>query len=167
MNEIKYFAYGSNMALNRLRQRVPSARLVGIYALKNHELRFHKVGKDGSAKCDAFFTGSDVEAVKGVVFDIDPKDVIALDKAEGLGKGYKKKTIQVTNSAGHRLEAFTYVATNINDSMFPFFWYKHHVLVGAKSVGLPSGYIAKIENIKAIKDPDKAREKRELAVHEY
>lgn len=154
------------MALNRLRKRVQSARLVGVYALKNHDLRFHKVGRDGSAKCDAFFTGSNSEAVKGVVFDIDPKDVITLDKAEGLGKGYKKKTMQVTNSAGHWLEVFMYVATNINDSLLSFSWYKHHVLVGAKSVGLPSGYIARIQSIKAIKDPDKAREQRELAVHE-
>jgi gamma-glutamylcyclotransferase len=51
-----YFAYGSNMSLSRLRERVPSAEAVGCFSLNGHDLRFHKLSKDGSGKCDAFFT---------------------------------------------------------------------------------------------------------------
>ena len=39
---MKYFAYGSNMSIVRLKQRVPSAQKVGIVTLKNHQLRFSR-----------------------------------------------------------------------------------------------------------------------------
>ena len=41
---MKYFAYGSNMSFARLQARVPSARSLGCYALRQHDLRFHKSG---------------------------------------------------------------------------------------------------------------------------
>jgi hypothetical protein len=53
-----YFAYGSNMSVSRLVARTPSAQPLGRCALRGHQLRFHKVGGDGSAKCDAFHTGN-------------------------------------------------------------------------------------------------------------
>ena len=45
---MKYFAYGSNMSLARLQERVPSARKLEIVTLKNHQLRFNMSGTDGS-----------------------------------------------------------------------------------------------------------------------
>ncbi len=166
LNKMRYFAYGSNMAIARLRERVPSASLVGVYRLKNHNLKFHKVGKDGSAKCDALHTGSDADVIEGVVFEVDFDEIKHLDRAEGLGEGYAKNDIEVSNISGDRLQAFTYVATDISDSLLPFSWYKNHVLVGAKNFGLSRRYIEKIERITAEEDPDKAREKMELAIHE-
>lgn len=153
------------MALARLRERVPSACLVGVYTLKKHDLRFHKVGKDGSAKCDALFTGSDVDVVEGAVFEVEFDEIQNLDRAEGLGEGYEKKDIEVLNSIGDKLKAFTYIATDINDSLLPFSWYKNHVFVGAKNGGLSHGYIEKIESVKDVKDPDKTREQHEFAIH--
>ncbi len=48
---MKYFAYGSNMSLARLKGRVPSAKRLGMFCLRNHQLAFHKISKkDGSAK---------------------------------------------------------------------------------------------------------------------
>ena len=53
-----------------------------------HRLEFHKVGRDGSAKCDAFETGNPDDSVIGVVFDIHTAEKNYLDQAEGLGVGY-------------------------------------------------------------------------------
>lgn len=53
---IYYFAYGSNMLTERLIARTPSARPVGTSLLPGHRLTFHKRGRDGSGKCDAFET---------------------------------------------------------------------------------------------------------------
>jgi hypothetical protein len=50
----EYFAYGSNMETARLRERMPSAKPLGVAKLSGHELRFHKRSKDGSGKCNAF-----------------------------------------------------------------------------------------------------------------
>lgn len=41
---MNYFAYGSNMSLQRLRERVPGAEYLGSYTLINHNLRFHIEG---------------------------------------------------------------------------------------------------------------------------
>ncbi len=163
---MKYFAYGSNMAIDRLRERAPSAQCVGVFLLKSHDLRFHKVGGDRSAKCNAFYTGSDADVVEGVIFDLDPGEIESLDKIEGLGHGYKKKSVHLVDFNGVEAKAFTYLATNINESLRPFSWYRDHVLIGARNAGLRSAYVEKIERVQTVQDPDAAREKRELAIHD-
>ncbi|MET0006050.1 MAG: gamma-glutamylcyclotransferase family protein [Candidatus Thiodiazotropha sp.] len=163
---MKYFAYGSNMSFNRLRSRTPSAHRIGVFELPGYKLKFHKIGKDGSAKCNAYFTGIETDIVEGLAFEIDPCEIKTLDKVEDLGKGYEKKNVIVTNNQGVKLEVFSYFATNINDSLLPFSWYKKHVLEGAESAGLSDKYISEIMDIKAINDPDSLRESRELKIYE-
>jgi len=160
----EYFAYGSNMATARLRQRMPSAQPLGIATLPGHELRFHKRSKDKSAKCDAFETGDG--AVIGVLFKFDPKERGELDAAEGAGKGYDAKVVTVINSNGRRRKVLTYLASPgaIDDRLKPYSWYKDHVLAGAKDHGLPHDYVAEcIEAVEAVEDPDRARDQRERA----
>jgi hypothetical protein len=162
---MRYFAYGSNMATPRIRARVPSARPLGVFDLPGHELRFHKIGRDGSAKCDAFFTGRGRDVVQGVVFDIAVGEIGALDTAEDLGRGYRKRTLVVTNPAAGGIEVFAYFAIAIDQGLRPFSWYQHHVLAGARCAGLRPGYLRRIEGIESIRDPDPARERREMAIH--
>jgi len=86
---MKYFAYGSNMSLLRLRARVPNAERIGMFTLVEHSLRFHKWSrKDKSAKCDALFTGNPEYFVIGALFWIPREEKHPLDRAEGLGFGY-------------------------------------------------------------------------------
>ncbi len=153
------------MALARLRRRVASAEFLGVYSLAGYDLRFHKIGQDGSAKCDAYRTGDSGHAVDGVVFDIDPAEVAALDRVEGVGSGYERASVRLIDKANDSLEAFTYFATRINTALRPFSWYAHHVLVGARSAGLSSPYIARIEAVVTVKDLDEEREARELRIH--
>lgn len=162
---MKYFAYGSNMSLKRLQQRVPSAHPLGTYLLDEHELRFHKFSKDGSGKCDAFYTGDNSYVVMGVLYEIHESEKAALDKAEGLGWGYEGKVVSVSSAEGKIITAVTYLATRIEKSLLPYTWYKKHVLVGAREANLPSEYIAGIEAIDALKDPDQKREVEQYAIH--
>ena len=153
------------MSLNRLKARTQSAHKLGVFVLKGHELKFHKIGRDGSAKCNACCTDSEPGIVEGVVFEIDASEVANLDRAEGLGNGYEKKNVQVINDQGEVVDVFSYFATRTDDSLRPFSWYKRHVLVGAKSAGLSNDYISKIQSVKVIKDPDSSRERRELLIY--
>jgi hypothetical protein len=162
---VKYFAYGSNMAPARIRARVPSARRLGVFTLPGHQLRFHKIGRDGSAKCDAYFTGYRDHLVQGVVFEVEAAEIGILDAAEDLGTGYEKRATLVANGEVGSLETFGYFALAIDDTLRPFSWYKHHVLTGARSAGLCRTYVRQIERIASIRDPDTARESRELALH--
>lgn len=162
---VVYFAYGSNMALRRLRARVPSAEVLGIGLLAGHSLRFHKVGRDGSGKCDVFRTDSRGEQVEGRLFTMDPGGVPVLDQVEGEGRGYQRREVRIALPGGGSLDAFAYFATHIDARLRPFNWYKRHVLTGAGEAGLSRGYRAAIEVVASVSDPDPARAQAELAIY--
>ncbi len=162
----EYFAYGSNMATARLRERMPSATPLGIATLPGQTLRFHKRSKDNSAKCNAFATAGDDGAVIGVLFKFGPAERGKLDAAEGAGKGYYAKVVTVTNNKGCRRKVLTYLASPdaIDDSLKPYSWYKDHVLAGAKEHNLPPDYITQyIDAVEAVEDPHRERDKKERA----
>lgn len=160
------FAYGSNLSRARLTARIPDARFVAVATLAGHRLSFHKVSRhDGSAKCDACYTGLPEDQVIGVVYDLPESGKQRLDQIEGLGAGYDEKSTAVVTSAGEVLQARLYVATDIDPDRRPFDWYKHHVLAGARENRLPEDYIAGIEAVVADRDPDADRRERELAIH--
>ncbi|MDZ4319230.1 MAG: gamma-glutamylcyclotransferase family protein [Phenylobacterium sp.] len=162
----EYFAYGSNMSTARLRARTPSAKPLGLATLPGHTLRFHKLSKDKSAKCDAFATSDDDSAVIGVLFSFDPSERGALDRHEGAGKGYDAKVVTVINDKGRRRKVLTYLASPdaIDEALKPYSWYKDHVLAGSQEHGLPPDYVAEfIEAVEPVEDPDAKRDKRERA----
>ena len=159
------FSYGSNMSLARLRERVPSATFIAVATLPAHRLKFHKIGLDGSGKCDAESTGNVDDRVIGAVFRISGDQKPALDRKEGLGSGYNEKEVDVVTEDGRILRCWMYFATNVDASRKPYHWYKKHVLVGARENGLPAEYIARIEAIEVDDDMDKERCDRELAIY--
>ena len=129
------------MSLPRLRARVPSAKKLGTYFITQHALRFHKVGKDGSAKCDAFETKTSNDTVHGVLFEIADADKPILDFSEDLGRSYQEKQVRVQNSCGQSHQAFIYYEILKASNIKPYAWYLHHVVVGAKENALSAQYI--------------------------
>ena len=160
-----YFAYGSNMSRVRLGTRIQNAEPLGIVTLTGYRLRFHKVGKDGSAKCDAWHTGKSRDTVFGVLYSMSRDEFAILDRIEGRGTGYDRHTLTVTDSTGRQMAAETYIATHIDSSLQPFCWYLEHVLQGALATGLPDDYVAAIRAVPAAMDPDRQRHARELAIY--
>lgn len=161
-----YFAYGSNMSVKRLTDRVSSARKIVNCELKGHKLAFHKINKnDGSAKCDIPLSDSDLSTVFGVIFDVADEQISVLDRAEGLGNGYESKEVVLIEPSGALITAMTYYATSIDDSLKPYHWYKHHVLVGARENGLPESYVDFIESVESVDDPCPSRTEEQMAVY--
>ncbi|MFT5728399.1 MAG: gamma-glutamylcyclotransferase [Desulforhopalus sp.] len=161
----KYFAYGSNMSKERLQKRVPSAKVIGVFSLSRYELRFHKIGKDGSAKGDAFFTGKVSDVVVGVLYSIDCSEKLWLDEAEGLGNGYEEKEVTLINEKGQATVGLLYYATNINSALRPFSWYVHHILKGAENAKLPKRYVQQISSVQTIEDADRQRDTLERSLY--
>jgi hypothetical protein len=162
---MKYFAYGSNMSVLRLQARVPSAKKIAVVMLKNHQLRFNMSGIDGSGKCDCFMTNNSDDFVLGVLFEIDVKEKHILDNAESLGTGYFDKMVSVEDGNGNAFEALIYCALRIDNTLQPFSWYLYHVIFGAKKANISADYIAAIENVQCIEDPNQQRELKELAIY--
>ena len=159
------FAYGSNMLIKKLRVRCRNAVKIGVCKIKKHNLKFHKVSKDHSGKCDCELTQIESDEVYGVLFRIPKSEAKSLDKAEGLGNGYEKKKIDVTTIEEGKDTAVMYCATDEakDPNKKPYVWYLNQVIEGAKENYLPDDYIAKIRKVAADEDQDRARHATEAA----
>jgi hypothetical protein len=156
MSTVLNFAYGSNMLWRRIAERVPSARPVERAVLHGYALHWHKVGRDGSAKCDIVRSQLPGAAVHGVVYELSAAHKHLLDEAEGLGRGYDEQEVRVERPSAV-VSAWTYVATSKDPSLLPFSWYKALVIAGAREHGLPVGYVQGLLSVPATEDPDAAR----------
>lgn len=162
-----YFAYGSNMLTCRLAvaERAPSACAVAIGTLPGRRLRFHKIGLDSSGKCDVELTERATDCVYGVLFEIDRREKLALDRLECAGGGYATTTVSIRLS-DQTVVASTYVAQRTSSDMIPFDWYKALVIAGAIEHGLPAEYVGSLRTVESIEDPDEARRRSHRALLE-
>lgn len=94
-----------------------------------------------------------------------PHHKVCLDKAEGLGRGDDEKKVIVYADSGRKIEALTYYATHIDDTISPFHWYKGHVLTGTREHDFPEEYIRMFISVDSIEDPHPKRQERELGIH--
>ena len=156
-----YAAYGSNLHPLRLSLRLPKARFEGTAVMAGRKLCFHKRSKDHSGKCNIV---SDNESVYLAIYELDGQDQAVLDQIEVVGSGYSVERIEVPGFG----ECFTYVATAsfIDDNLQPYSWYKELVLAGCEALRLPIDYIAMIQQITAVDDPDQARHARNMEIVE-
>ena len=147
-----YAAYGSNLHPRRLTERASSARLMATSFLPSWSLHFHKRSNDGSGKCN-ILAGSD--GIYVAIFDISGKDKLALDRIEGLGRGYSETLLSIPEIG----DCVTYVAqqSHIDGSLAPYDWYKELVLMGARVHGFPDDYSQRISSLQATEDPDPDR----------
>ncbi len=92
-----YFAYGSNMLSRRLKaaNRAPSAEPVGTGFVLNYTLTFNKRSTDGSGECDMQASADSGAMVRGVLYRISAVEKRALDRAEGVGYGYREGVVDV------------------------------------------------------------------------
>lgn len=122
-----YFAYGSNMLPARLRERCPSAKVVGPRIARSWNLEFSKSSKDGSGKA-TLVTDSN-SATPGVIFQIDLAEQEYLDKHEGVGFGYQRDdTFAVEGSI---VPTSCYIGTSLDHTLRPYDWYLATVIAGA------------------------------------
>ncbi len=144
---IYYFAYGSNMLSERLQSRCASAKARRVACADNWVLTFSKRSQDGSGK--ATISTATGDRVFGVVFDLDESELPALDRFEGVGKGYDRKDnfpIYIPGSQ-RQLSVVTYIASPscIDTDLKPFDWYLNLIIAGARQHALPPEYVPALE----------------------
>ena len=153
----KYFAYGSNLIFERITERLGKVKFLGAASIENWCLRFNKLGKDGSGKCNII--ESEGEFVYGVLYQISLRQKEKLDEFE---RGYKTICLQIPLLGN----CFSYTAIEIADDRVyaPYDWYRELVLIGANRYGFPPTYIAMLEKQKIVKDPDDTRRTKNLKI---
>lgn len=87
MENIYYFAFGSNLLSERLRERVGDAKKIGTALLPDYKLVFNCGWKKNSFANIKRCEGSVVE---GVVYELDDYQIHWLDLYEGYPNNYEK-----------------------------------------------------------------------------
>ena len=160
MEIIRYLAYGSNLLPARIGARLDSFDIVGTTALPGWRLCFHKMGADGSGKCNLIVEPRAV--AYGAVYELSLSDKTHLDAIEGVGNGYSDKSIEI-DAYG---PAWVYLAepSHIDEHLIPYDWYHSFVVYGAKHHRFPTDYIHEIMNVAFAPDQDLNRRAENLAI---
>ena len=140
------FSYGSNLLLQRIKERVASVAVVGKHELQGYKLAFNKQSIDGSTKANLVATGNSSDSTWGVIHRISQADKPILDQYEALGYGYLHMTFPLNIEDQEQL-IHAYVATEpqylaIGD---PYEWYLNFVIEGAIENGFPEDYINQLK----------------------
>lgn len=147
INQMLYFAYGSNMERVQMKRLCPKARFVAAAVLPDHELVF-----SGSSRMwgGGIANIRDVpgKKVEGVVWEISEAERKVLDEYEGYPDLYVSKEVQVLATSGKVLTAFAYVMANPSREMPPSKPYKRLLISGAEEHGLSEAYVAFLESIR-------------------
>lgn len=152
------FAYGSNMCSGRFRDYRMHPEGAGRSGLLiGYRLVFNKPSTDDSGKANV--EGHEGSQVWGVLYSIPDAELAVLDEGE---VGYHRVQLPVTTPEGAQHEAWVYLASRPSSDadLRPYTWYKRFLVEGAREHALPPDYIATLENIDAMQDANRGRDRR-------
>ena len=103
-----YFAYGSNLDRQQMQERCPGAKVVGPARLPGHRLEFagHSARWGGGV---ATVTPAAGPSVDGILYQLPPEDLAALDALEGHPFVYRRRVRSVVDGAGRARKASVYI----------------------------------------------------------
>lgn len=107
-----YIAYGSNLNLEQMKHRCSTADVVGAAMLRNWRLMF----RGSSHSAVATIERSKGSQVPVLIWRLQPKDELALDRYEGFPFLYRKETLRITVN-GRRIYAMIYI---MNEAGHPY-----------------------------------------------
>lgn len=115
MTKRYYLAYGSNMNVNAMAKRCPTAEIIGAGTLKGYQLKFkQKSGYESYAT----IVPSDKGSVPFVLWSIEREDELELDKYEVYPDLYRKELLTVSLN-GMKYEAMVYLMNEPFDNQKP------------------------------------------------
>ena len=151
-----YFGYGSNLDLAQLRSHCPSAQFVSIARLADHRFAFTIESKHTWLGGVGDMQAAPGDEIWGALYVITAEDSRSLDDHMGLfhdPPAYRRTIVEVTTPAGDtvRCRSYTVAAPHL-EGYLPSPAYRDLLVQGARAVGLPAGYLARLAAI-----PDNGR----------
>lgn len=134
-----YLAYGSNLNLNQMKYRCPTAKVIGTIKLNDYRL-VYKGGEDNYAYL-TIEPGKESYVPLGL-FEIKSRDIISLDLYEGYPNLYSKKyiSIKINNKI---YKALIYVMNDGFDYHLPSVQYIKTCMDGYKDFGFDINILEK------------------------
>lgn len=125
-----YIAYGSNLNLEQMSYRCPTAKIVGTSELNGYEMLFRGSNRCGVATIEPLENSK----VPVLIWDIQQSDLKALDRYEGYPFFYDRKNINV--KLGNKdVSAMVYVMNDGIELSAPSEVYYNTIYEGYKSAG--------------------------------
>ena len=151
---MQYFAYGSNLDWDQMRERCPSSVFVDVACLRDHTLAFTRFSSArGCGVADVMRRPG--HEVWGAVFELDEVDGRRLDAFEGYVPGRRRNGYRRVDARvcldGHEariVDVVTYeVCERVPTHVPPDRRYLGHLLRGARRWGLPAAYQASLRDV--------------------
>ena len=101
-------AYGSNLNLDQMSQRCPTAKVYGQGILRGYRLLFKGTPGNAYATIEPYEGGE----VPVLAWELQQQDEKALDYYEGYPNFYDKEDVTVTLDSGETVEAMVYIMTD-------------------------------------------------------
>lgn len=132
-----YVAYGSNLNIEQMRRRCPTAEIFDTAFLNNHRLLYK------GSKTGAYLT---VEKAKGhkvpiAIWKVSEYDEARLDRYEGYPDFYYKATVHMHPKNGRDYDAFIYIMHEDRQIAIPALYYVETCLQGYEDFGFDSAYL--------------------------
>ncbi|MHB1455246.1 MAG: gamma-glutamylcyclotransferase family protein [Saccharofermentanales bacterium] len=141
MTKKYYIAYGSNLNLEQMANRCPTAKVVGSTVLKNYRLLFRGARAGAVANVEPYSGRS----VPVLVWEITPADEAALDRYEGFPILYRKENIKVRLSGG-TITGMVYIMNDGRTFGCPSCYYYNIILQGYKAAGFDTEILRNAAN---------------------
>lgn len=132
----RYFAYGSNMDRQQMRDRCPEAVLLGTARLPGYRFIINRAGV-----ASVVLTGC--HEVFGVLWDITATNEAALDDYEGLDEGWYSKTRLPIITRHGRVQAMLYIACDQTEGV-PHRHYLANIVAAALEFDFPATYVGEL-----------------------
>lgn len=128
-----YIAYGSNLNVQQMAHRCPTAELIGSGIIEGYELLFRgkrDVGFATIEKCEG-------HSVPVGLWDIKKEDELSLDRYEGYPNLYRKETMEIDMFDGGKMDAMIYIMDETIPLQLPSNEYFSIIMKGYKDFLLP------------------------------
>ena len=138
MDEMLYFAYGSNLLRSQMQARCPGARVHSVVRLEGYELCFPMISFTRSGMGVASIRPNEDAYVEGVIYEMTADDFRRLDHYESEGTKYRRDKITIPKLG----EVWTYfLRLDAGHHYPPSKEYLNAVIQGATEHGLSAEYI--------------------------
>lgn len=144
-----YIAYGSNLHLEQMAHRCPTAEIVDAAVMRGWRLMFRGAENGAVATVERFRGGS----VPVLVWEIQPEDERALDRYEGYPYLYRKEMLRIKLN-GRFIPAMIYIMNEENGYGIPSAYYFNVIREGYHSAGFDTDTLlnAVWDSIKKMKE---------------
>jgi gamma-glutamylcyclotransferase (GGCT)/AIG2-like uncharacterized protein YtfP len=147
-NAMYYFAYGSNLSSNFIRDYTPSAEFVMKAELPNYKVEFRHYSENlgGGISSIVEMPGN---LVKGVIYEVPESELEALDILESVPEGlYRRDTFMVMGEDGRWHRADLYRVSTPTGPYAPSTSYVDYMIEGAREHGLDADYVEQLVAIR-------------------